>query len=348
MNSEILNLPTILDVMEELAKEEVNESLGRIGINFLKTEPNTYTMITKETGKNIPILFPNSANPFLFFRGQNQFYENCVPTIYRVPNGMTDDDFFIISRIKTMEFIRIIKNHPVLKDFNNNFYVDFLALAQHYAFPTEYLDVTNDKWVAAFFACTRVENGQYYPVDCDFRDGVGVLYISLPKEQQIGLNNDIFDKLTTIGFQYFKHPSNQSSFYYKLNKDESFNDSKYFRMIRFRHDITASNVIFNMAYNKHRFIPDDHLTEIANKVLDKSYQFSIQSIVEAKEYFNINESLEEIQIILRKHNILWHNSPKTNIEYDLFIMNKDWDEWNKYGRTDLMRKINPILPIISL
>jgi hypothetical protein len=29
-------------------------------------------------------------------------------------------------------------------------------------------------------------------------------------------------------------------------------------------------------------------------------------------------------------------------------MNKEWDEWNKYGRTDLMRKINPILPVISL
>ena len=346
MTNNILKLPTILDVMEELAKYEVNESISRKGINFLNTEPNTYCVITKEEGKNIPILFPNSASPFLFFRGQNKFYDKCLPTIYRTPEGLTANDFFIISKIKTMEFINVIKEHPVLIDFSKNFYVDFIALAQHYAFPTEYLDITNDKWVAAFFACTKIENGEYFPIGNDFEDGVGVLYISLPKEQQINYN--IFNKLTVIGYQYFSHPSKQSSFYYKLNKGENFNDCKLFRKIRFRHDITASTVVFNMAYQKRKFIIDDNLTSIANTILDTSYQVSFKSIIDAKYYFSINISVNSIINILNKNNIPWHNSLKTNVEYDPLTMKYEWDEWNSYGRDDLIRKINPIMPIANI
>lgn len=60
--------------------------------------------------------------------------------------------------------------HPI------NLSCDALALAQHYGSPTELLDLTVDKWVAAFFACTKYDSktDTYRPTD--ERDGNGVFY----------------------------------------------------------------------------------------------------------------------------------------------------------------------------
>ena len=61
MNDDIDKLPTILEVLEELSRQEINESVGKVGRDFMRMDVGTYSVVSREEGKNIPMLFPNST-----------------------------------------------------------------------------------------------------------------------------------------------------------------------------------------------------------------------------------------------------------------------------------------------
>lgn len=349
MDENVSSLPTIVDVVESLSKMEVDESIRNVGPSVFRMDVDTYNVVTREEGKNIPMLFPNSTSSATFYRGQNKFWNKCVPTLYR-NNNASSYDHKLINQIKMAEFFSVVLSHPVVMDFTSNFYLDLTAIAQHYGFSTDYLDITNNKWVAAFFACTQYVNGQYIPVDKDFGDGVGVMYASFPPMlfRLAPPSRDFFNRLNVIGFQYFQRPSKQNSFFYKLGDGENFNDVKWFYKIKFRHDINASKIIFNMSYKQQRFYPDDTTSVIANAILSESYEISWKSVDFAKKHWGINMSDDEIEKVLLRNNIPWHKRNETNIMYDSEQIKNDWDEWNRFGRNDLIRRINPIIPVASL
>ena len=68
--------------------------------------------------------------------------------------------------------------NPVVNEIRMNCRVEDMAIAQHYEFPTEYMDITNNKWVAAFFAATYKSGNLYLPTETGFGNGIGVFYIS--------------------------------------------------------------------------------------------------------------------------------------------------------------------------
>ena len=53
-------------------------------------------------------------------------------------------------------------------------------MAQHYGFDTNYIDISNSKWVAAFFACTGYDTktDTYFPAGEDYYEGYGVMYVT--------------------------------------------------------------------------------------------------------------------------------------------------------------------------
>lgn len=83
-----------------------------------------------------------------------------------------------VERVKYAEFAQMIKDYPLVDIFDKglsikypdgsyeptSFSVDIMALAQHYGIKTELIDVTVDKFVAAFFACTQYIDGHYETV----------------------------------------------------------------------------------------------------------------------------------------------------------------------------------------
>lgn len=338
MDENVPSLPTIVDVVESLSKMEVDESIRNVGCSFFRMDVDTYNVVTREEGKNIPMLFPNSTSPMTFYRGQNKFWDNCAPSLYRI-NNASFEEHKLINQIKMAEFFSIILSHPVVMEFSCFYYFDLIAIAQHYGFLTDYLDITNNKWVAAFFACTQNVNGQYFPVDKDFGDGVGVMYVSIPIALAF-TNKELRNRFNVIGFQYFQRPSKQNAFFYKLEKGENFNDVNWFYKIKFRHDINASKIVYDMSYKQQRFLPDDPTSVIANTILNESYEISWKSVDFAKKHWGINMSDDEIEKVLSRNNIPWHKRNATNIMYDSEQIRKDLDEWIRFGRNDLLRRIN--------
>ena len=147
-----------------------------------------------------------------YYRGEPEVYESCSPSLLRIHN----EEDRIIAMLKCIEFELDIQRFPQVefakKDYCN---VDYIALAQHYGLKTDYIDITSQLEIAAFFATQQYIGGDRYVPK---KEGIGVIkvitYILNPFSP---MDNTQF-KL--IGLQPFLRPGRQAAFAIKLQPGE--------------------------------------------------------------------------------------------------------------------------------
>lgn len=340
----IKQLPTILDIVEYIStieNRQMREDL-KMEYDWLKmNQEGKYMPVSDQPRTNIVKFFPCSQSTFTFMRGQNAYHHPCYPSIFR-ETDIDAGDYWLISRLRACEFILTFLNHPIVNEVKMNCKVEDMAIAQHYEIPTEYLDLTNNKWVAAFFAATYKEGNRYLPTKTGYDKGVGVVYIYRPQMH----NPNQFDKISTLGFQYFERPTRQSSFVYKMEKGEDFDSNpRYIRLV-FRHDTKASEMIYEMAYEQERFYPNDEWAEIVSQIKRNDYPLSRGSIVLSRQY-GVNIPEEEIRQILTRNNISLTDQyqPLAHLTYEQYA--DDIRRWNEYGRPNINRRILPPIPVMD-
>ena len=345
--TEIDALPTILDVVEHISKME-NDMLLRIGVSFFPgdafLDEGRYTFVSETWNRNVVRLMPVSPTPYTYYRGQSKCYEPCQPSLFRMnaKGELPSEVDIAYNRLKICEFEILLATHPVFCELSHHISVNPVALAQHYGLATEYLDITNSKWVAAFFASTRYDynTDTYHPVGRDYEEGYGVMYISKPYEAG-GATEGFFSKNVVIGYQYFERPTKQSSFGYKMQKGEDFNESPYFERVLFRHNLDASKLVYEMSYKQRRFIPKDGLSRLArqiaesNEVTRRALERCIQMCYRDKDMSYLENACVAKEVTIRED-----NRPVAGFSQEELA--KDWEEWNKFGRADLGSRILPI------
>lgn len=215
-------------------------------------------------------------NKFLY-RGQSQFYENCVPSLFRNKENVADRQF-VSDIIQMNELEVLLRQHPLVQLFEGGFYllhdffrfkVDYEGLSQHYYNNTSKLDLTNDMEVAKFFAVTRfnMEADRYEKYT---GTDLGVLYY-------YDLAPDAFTErpgrsylVETIGKQPFMRSGNQSGFLTRVALGENFNDRPEVRYVFFRHDSNITNRIFAESENGDKYMPQEMLrTHWYNRMHDE-------------------------------------------------------------------------------
>lgn len=169
------------------------------------------------------ILVPADAQ-FTLFRGQNKFYENCKPTIYRSEQNELD---IFINQLRLNEFFLLLNDNPIIKHVfkPEKFKVDYWGLAQHYGLKTDLLDFTSDIQVALFFSTCRYDSNldKYFPYTED-TTATGYLYV-YPLYRGLSSDKNEFkdffcNKLQVIGLQPFERPAAQKGFSLKLSEHE--------------------------------------------------------------------------------------------------------------------------------
>lgn len=339
--TEVDKFPTILELLEEISKEENVWTLDRIDNPMFDrmSEEGRLNIISPTRRPILPMLFPCSQTPFTFFRGESSFHQECIPTIYR---GNPTEEDIAISRLKVCEFGLLLERHPAFVDLAHNYYIDYKAVAQHYGLNTNFLDITNNKWVAAFFATTRYIKAEkrYEPVGRDYEEGYGVLYVTKPFTD----DNEFFKKQEVIGYCYFERPARQFSFGYKLDADENLNKLPYFEKRYFRHDKKISELLFAATCNQKRFIPNDELSSLADVIINgDAISYAALEKCEIDFYPGNKDLLIEACV---KHHIVKQDKPVVN--WNLDTLQKDWVEWNNIGRADLQSRINQPIFITHL
>lgn len=149
-----------------------------------------------------------------YYRGEPEIYKSCSPSLLRID----DDEKRIIEILKSIEFELDIQRFPQVefakKDYCN---IDYVALAQHYGLKTNYIDITSQLEIAAFFATQKyIGDGRYIPVE----GGVGVIRTITFIPNPFSPTGNTHFKL--IGLQPFLRPGRQAAFAIKLQRGESF------------------------------------------------------------------------------------------------------------------------------
>ena len=248
-NQQIIEVPTLLDALDYVSCREMNEQdwdAMRIHGPGYELE-GKFVLFQDEHGEGR--LYPVNLSRYMYYRGERKLYPHCYATLYR---DLSEAEKFI-ERLKYCELSILIEDYPLTKMFRTDLgfpyngsiihvplSIDALALAQHYGICTNLIDVTVDKWVAAFFACTfRDKDGVFHPVTDESQYGMFNIYFS--SSMTFPFNNPA---LSTIGLQPFSRPGEQAGYVVTMHEGEDFYDKCAIR-IKFKHDARVSELVFN-------------------------------------------------------------------------------------------------------
>ena len=293
-------LPNIFELLEVLSYDEEKYALMYDNCPIGKSIPfhEEWKDLDKVTYYENELLFlPRCRVKNWYYRGQNTYYETCQSSLHRpdIKNEIFKE------RLKLCEFSRIVNKHPLSELFQMGLstqtksgdvqhckmHINDTALAQHYGIQTEHLDLTTDKWIAAFFACTEYVKGDgikkdsYIPYE---KGPQGVFYVY---EDNSPFVNDWI--LHPIGIQPNARPVKQSAYTMHMHNDQDFNDLAF--KVCFKHDSRCSSIIFNI-FNKSKVLFPHEVIEKKAEVIVNSNKFSQLALNDARDrfYSHMNDS----------------------------------------------------------
>lgn len=328
----VASLPTIIDVLEYLSQRE-NAEFIKNGDGFFGSKMGNFFAVADKLYSREIKLIPQSFSTFTLMRGEAEYHKECKASYFRT--GMTEDKQ-LVERIKTTEFLRVIEKHPMIQIGGLGYLkIEQLAVAQHYGFKTEYMDVTNNKWVAAFFATCKWNKGDVYtPVEEGYGEGIGILYVSQPTIC------DVFSEdIVPLGYQYYARPSKQFTWMYKMSKDSNFDRNPKFMRIVFRHDTAASRLVFEQSGRQHRYYPIDYVSDVARTIQEKDYVVSWASVEHARKRNLISASDEKVKEVFASLGVKYHENDEPMVQLDKDAVEKNIAAWFAEEGKELMSRI---------
>lgn len=283
------DLPDLLDVLDSIAFDEEKFHLSKEPSRPLfptHYQEGMFDAVQMSDGK--ARLYPCALYPGRYFRGQSDKLDGkqCKPSLFR---DLTAAEMFH-ERLCLKELEILISYYPLTKVFEGMFKyhtpegdtkplclnVDVTALGQHYGIKTDVLDLTADKWVAAFFAATVCKDGVYSPYK---GDGEGVMYIF----EHVPAADHKSERLSAVGLQPFSRPGCQAGLVYRMEPNEDFN--KKARRIIFKHDPAISELIFNYCNRSKKLFPDEILEEKVKAIHRSERYSSVAYTMTINEYY---------------------------------------------------------------
>lgn len=354
----IRNYPTIMDIVECLAHAEEQQMRSDSPLGVLPTwmhrlrQPGTFTVVLNE-GTKMPVLVPGARRQMVFFRGQSGEHTPCVPSVWRGSRESWKRNE-MLSQLQTAEMMLVMQQHPVIQflaqihiKFTNSFGqttkvvvpIPYDALAQHYGIRTRYLDLTVDKWTAAFFAATDCVNGQYgvhYPEE-DLNSQYGVFYILDRSESGVETMTPM--GIFPVGMQYFNRPGRQSAYAMCMHQDVAFEQMDGVIPIYFRHDSVANEIVFAMSQQSMCYFPEDSFAGVVGRIVNRTNQsFAMDSVHLVQRIYYPHWSEDDVLKMVKDLNIEVEDDLCTHFTSE--ELDRDWKEWEREGKDRYIKRLN--------
>jgi len=300
-------LPKLYEHIELMNDEQLANSLinkyGLVTTNevlgtFIETRPNKFGL-----------MIGSEFNP-LIYRGANQDYV-FMPTSQRFE--LADGQERIrhsIDWIKKHEFLTLVSKTPYctrtqkFKVLDYNYEVDLEAIAKHYNYMSDYLDITRSIMVAYFFAYTYFdkEKRQILPID-DFDKYTPMLYVGNLKD----LKNNTPQAIEKIGFQPVLRAKVQQSMSINFSVDGE-KIKNQFKKIELPKNLTIARNVYAQFEGGKLLFPPDYMTRCA---------------VQIREHGTLQEEMIERYCDVTKTDRNWLRSEYKKIGFEL--INQSWD-----------------------
>lgn len=352
--------PTITDIVDSIIQEEEDRLLDKYPLQHRRNiltemERPGKCIILSATGddQNLELL-PTSKSKLTFYRGQNQYYDQCLPSLFRGEEKDIEKDW-LLSRLQMGELRRCLLSHPVIWDIvisrfsyqdkmhNIQIPVHLEGIGQHYGIKTSLLDITADKWVAAFFAVTKVKDGVYQPINTHNEEDpkYGVFYRYSWMLPNGGMRKD---DIQAIGVHYFNRPGRQSALAINLDMKKDFHQVEGVEKIFFRHDNTATEIIYDLSHQGRRLFPQDTLASIMDDFV-KGNTFSSEAVEWCRTtYFPFMDEKGFFEMVKGEG---YSISDSPVLRFNQVIADKEYEEWKKEGKERFMRQLQ-VVPIMKI
>lgn len=340
--------PTILDIVKDIVAQEEERQIHKLPLDREKknyfydfTRTGHYLLMRDDT-HGMPVLLPTSRSAFTFYRGQSEYHEECLPSLYRFKGNALERET-LRSYLQTAEMILLMKSNPVIMSLESGgikheklglvrLPVMYDGLAQHYGIKTCYLDLTNDIWCAAFFAATTYD-GRYHPFvlteDTPFKKRYGVLYM-LDYSMKSGNPDFTKDHILPIGLQYFNRPGKQSALVIAMQDMRDLHRHPRLKRMFFRHDNEASKLIFTLSQFGKQFITEDPFAEMVRAICSKD-EFSEAAVMLAHRIYLPQIPFEYFVGEVCRRGFVMTGKPRVVYPGEMFA--KEFYEW-KHGGAD--------------
>lgn len=260
-------------------KEKINDAIVKRLPNCEKSDINRQILKDREIGFEAiltgngdeKILIPEDGAFQFLYRGQNEEFIPCLPTLYREkPNKLSPAERFLW-RMRLVVFRHLVDSHPVVKRFfkRHGFRVDYEGLAQHYGLATSVLDLTSNIDIALFFATCRYDKKSqtYKPFD-DGEVHEGILYVFCPvrgnEPSPCKISEYLSQSIQPIGLQPFIRPAVQKGYALHLKEGQSAKSWAY----RFKFTNEDSKHFFDLFNQGADLWINDELVDKARQVID--------------------------------------------------------------------------------
>jgi hypothetical protein len=230
---------------------------------------NNYGCLTDNEGDYIAIrtgddkfrLMPGPEFSPRLYRGQNCYYPDCKPSIYRIKEYPK----YVLNKIKLFEFIKLIGSSPIvglmrnLKIMGCSFSVAFHGLAQHYELETEMLDFTRSKDISMFFAlCEKNwKSGCYEPILDETKEAV-IYSLDIKKMVNSG------ETVNIIGMQPLLRPYKQKAC--SINMRDNLNTKPYITYTKIRVNKKEAVKYYEMFDGGKVLFPEEIVNNKANEI----------------------------------------------------------------------------------
>lgn len=306
-NNPEVSLPNISDYVGLLNDELLANSM--VNRHGLITNASIQGVFTEVKPNKFGIILAPEFSP-LIFRGQNNDYP-FMPASQRYE--LSDGKERIrhsIDWIKKQEFIKLISNTPyytraqLFKILDYNYEMDMEAVAKHYNYVSDYLDVSRNMMIAYFFAYTYVDNekNQLLPIE-DFEKYSPTLYIGNIKK----LHDNYPKSVSKMGFQTMLRSKAQSTMSIDVSENADGIKDTFIKIELPKNPIVAKNV-FAQYEGGNLIFPADYATRCAVQVR------SHKTIQEEFIYKYCEETSTDSNWLINEYK-------KMGLE----IINQDWD-----------------------
>ncbi len=271
-------------------------------------------------------LVPSNQSIFLY-RGQGTDWGNCDSVLKRLMDENENQDEGFVHILRALEFEIVLSKHPAVQELLKEGYnIDYMGLAQHYGFPTNYIDFTSDIDVAAFFACSEWNSlkNEYQPKN----GGKGEIYKTRLVDY---FCQDGTSEFFPLGLQPFPRPEVQKA--YAMMPEKGIRGERCI----FNHDYEASKEILTWFDGGKKLFPTDPLVQKANSI-HNTKTISVSAVMLLTDRYRNQFIRNMLQSFLRHNEI--ECVPKSIHHFSNDELGKFQEEWIKRGRQNFFGKIN--------